>query len=531
MEESAREPLRRVVLLPGSDPLRAAELVEVLLRSGVEVRRATAAFTSATAHSYAAGASGGRAARRSFPAGAWIVDMAQPQKRMARAILEPSAQLDAEFVREQLARRARNSRRGERGETEGYQFYDVTAWALPYTFGVEAWWTEDAAAVSAEPVTLPAGDEPARELAGPAQVAPARARTAYLFANDRNSAAGLAMALLGRGYRVGVATRPIRAEGRSWPRGTFVLRTERNDPSIHDSIGALAGAFGVGVAAAQSAWTDSGAAGLSGEDVVPVRAPRILVAAGEGVSATEYGALWFLLERVLRVPFTPVRTAALGGMNNLDEYNVIIFPNGSPGRYESELGESGVRNFAAWIERGGAFIGWQGGARFAMRRGVDWTSSRLVGEDSGTSRSDSTRDTTVAADQQPAPPLVSPTAPDGSRPISVPGAIFRAALDQGHWLTWGYPDGELNVMVSGSSFFKPSREGSNPVVFTADSLHVSGFTWPGNTERLLRGSSWAVVERKGRGSVVLFAASPVYRLFWRSTYRLLTNAMLFGTGR
>ena len=31
--------------------------------------------------------------------------------------------------------------------------------------------------------------------------------------------------------------------------------------------------------------------------------------------------------------------------------------------------------------------------------------------------------------------------------------------------------------------------------------------------------------------VVLFAHSPVYRLFWRSTYRLLENAILFGTGR
>ena len=79
--------------------------------------------------------------------------------------------------------------------------------------------------------------------------------------------------------------------------------------------------------------------------------------------------------------------------------------------------------------------------------------------------------------------------------------------------------------------FRASRAGANPVVFTGDSLTVSGFAWPGNTERLLRNTAYAVVENKGSGHVVLFADSPLYRLFWRTTYRLFQNAMLFGPGR
>ena len=528
MDEGAREPLKRVVIVPGGDPLRAAELVEILLRNGIEVRRASAAFNAALAHSYDAGAAAGRGVRRAFPAGAYVVDMAQPQKRVARAILEPSTTLDAEFVREQLARRARNARRGESAEHEGYQFYDMTAWALPYTFGVDAWWTEDAAAVNGELLTLADSADAAAQLAGPV-APPARARSAYLFSSERASSAGLAMALLGHGHRVGIATRPLRAEGRGWPRGTFILRTERNTAALHDSIGALAGRFGVEVVGVSSAWADSGAIGLSGEDVRPVRAPRILVAAGEGVSTTEYGALWYLLERVLRVPFTPVRPDMIGGLGTLDDYNVLIFPHGSPGAYEDALGEDGVKRLADWIGRGGVFIGWQGGARFAMRRGVDWTSARIVGDDSA--RGDSTADTTLTTDQEPGPPLVSATAPGATQPISVPGSIFRATLEQSHWLTYGYDQRRLPVMVSGSAFFRPSREGSNPVVFLGDSLHLSGFVWPGNTERLLRGTAWAVVEPKGSGSVVLFANSPVYRLLWRGTYRFLTNAILLGPGR
>ncbi|MEK6769314.1 MAG: hypothetical protein AABY85_10055, partial [Gemmatimonadota bacterium] len=527
MEEARREPMRRVVLVPGSDPRRAAELVEILLRDGIEVSRTTAPFTSPLAHDYLAGAAGGRAARQNFPSGVYVVDLAQPQKRLARAILEPSATLDAEFAREQLARRSRNARRGEESDREGDQFYDVTAWSLPYTFGVEAYWTEDTAAVGRQPLAVGDSEDIAGALA-PGGGVSGRARSAYLFPNDRNAAGALAMTLLTRGYRVAVSTRPLRADGRNYPRGTFVARVERNAESLHDSIGPWARGFGVDVNAVQSAYADSGTVGIGGEDVLSIHAPRILVGAGEGVSDTEYGALWYFLERVLRVPFTPVRLSAIDSLNNLDDYNVLIFVNGSPGRYESELGADGVSRLKAWIEHGGVFIGWKGGARFAMRTKVAWTSVRIVGSDDDSSASDSgaVRDTTLAADQRPGPPLVAATAPSGKHPLDVPGTIFRATLDRSHWLTLGYEREQLPVMMSGANFFRPSRAGSNPVVFTGDSLLVSGFVWPNNTERLLRNTAWAAVENVGSGHVVLFADSPVYRLFWRSTYRLLENAIL-----
>jgi hypothetical protein len=534
MEDARREPMKRIVFVPGNDPRRAAELVEILLRDGIEVSRTTAPFTALLAHDYQAGARATRPVRQIFPAGAYVVDLAQPQKRLARAILEPYTPMDTAFVREQLARRARNARRGEGADREGFQFYDITAWALPYTFGVEAWWTEDTTAVARQPLSLPDGDDPATALAGTGGLeGNQRARSAYVFPNDRDGAGGLAMTLLLAGYRVAVATEPMRAEHRSWPRGTFVARVERNPESLHDSIGPWARQFGVDVTPVQSAWADSGAVGIGGFEVTPLKPPHILVAAGEGVWDNEYGALWYLLERVLRVPFTPVRTGAIGSLDNLDDYNVLIFPDGSAGRYERELGEDGVRRIKGWIERGGAFIGWSGGARFAMRRNVDWTSVRIVGSDEDSTKADTTvaRDTTLAPEQRPGPPLVPATADDGRKPLEVPGAIFRATLDRSHWLTFGYERDQLPVMMSGDQFFRPSRAGANPVAFTGDSLLVSGFEWPNNTERLLRNTAWASVERHGSGSVVLFADSPVYRLFWRSTYRLLENAMLMGTGR
>lgn len=533
MDDVRREPFRRVVLPADKDPRRAAELAEILLRSGVEVTRASQAFSATLAHEYAASPAGGRAARRDFPAGSYVIDLAQPQKRMARAALEPDEPMEADFLREQLARRSRNARRGADADHDGFQFYDLTAWSLPLAMGVDAYWTEDTPPVTGDRLVLPdSGDVPS-QLANVGGVTGGRARSAYLFANDRAGADGMAAALMNAGFRLAVALRPLRAEGRGFPRGTFVARVERNSESLHDSIGVFARRYGVEVMSAMSAWSDSGEVGVGGEDVISLHAPRILVASGDGVREEEYGATWFLLERVMQVPFTPVRVSSISDLPNLDEYNVIIFPHGSAARYERQLGEDGVKRIADWISRGGVFIGWEGGARFAMREKVDWTSARIVGQTDDSTKSDSAsqRDTVLSIDQRPGAPTVSPTAPNGARPIDLPGSIFRATLDQSHWLTFGYEAARIPVLIKGDQFVRASRAGANPVVFAGDSLTMSGWTWPNNTERLLRGSAYAVVENKGSGHVVLFADSPLYRLYFRSTWRLLQNAIVMGSSR
>src|SRR3712207_8101737 len=53
---------------------------------------------------------------------------AQPQKRLAKAILEPEPAFKPEFLREQEQRRRRAELIGRAGR-DG--FYDVTAWSLP----------------------------------------------------------------------------------------------------------------------------------------------------------------------------------------------------------------------------------------------------------------------------------------------------------------------------------------------------------------------------------------------------------------
>ncbi|MDT7778037.1 MAG: hypothetical protein QOC99_549 [Acidobacteriota bacterium] len=598
IEEGRTGRVRRFVILPGRDPGRAAELIENLLRAGVEVQRATAPFRALRAHDYSG--EGSPASARDFPAGAYVVDLAQPAKRIAKALLEVHTPQDEAFQHEQLARFARNERRGRSGAKEDYGFYDITSWSLPIAFGVEAFWTEDDAQFQATPVRMPpppqvgtrtetetgitfTSSELQTNVLGTALTLPGsvtgRAQVAYVIPYERNGAASLVFRLLREGFKLAVATKPLNAGGRDWPRGTVVARLSRNPDTLHERIIELARDTGVDVTAVNSGFPDTGETGVGSETVVSLRRPKIIVAADDPVSTTGYGAMWWTFDR-MGVDFTPMTIEAIKSAR-LDNYNVIILPDGSAGGYFARFGKSGVETLRGWVERGGTLVLVKGAAVFGALKDVNFTSAHLVGSDEDDQKPDavgaevkptptpatSPADESAVAGaagqtpqrrvrrqgQQPAastpeqaevasaqtekmegaspdlPPIASPSARPGRVPEGVPGAIMRATLDRRTPLTYGYEDATLPVLVDSGFFFRPSKEGTNAVVFSADTerpLRVAGFVWP-TTEFLLRGTSYVIDEPTGRGHVVLFAEDPNFRAIWRSTTRLFFNAFLF----
>ena len=430
-------------------------------------------------------------------------------------MLEPDAEMSRSFVAREQGKFHRNRRRGEDADKEDYGFYDITAWSLPLSFNLDAYWTEDAGA----------GGEAVADSTLPAPPPATRATSAYLFLNDRPGAARLVVALEGEGFKLSAARAPVRADGRTYPRGAFIARTQRNPATLHERIAALGPTLGVPVIAVQTAFPDSADVGIGSDEVGGLHAPKILVAAGDGVSETSYGWLWYFLAKELNAPFTPVPLRAIGRMSDLPSFNVLIVPDGSGSRMRRELGDDGVQRLKAWVRSGGVLIGFGGAGELASTKDLELSSVASVAPDSGANA-----DTTITGD---APPMISKTAPPRDRPEWIPGAIFRATLDTTHWLTLGYERDRIPIFLDGDTFWKPSKSGANAVAFAdpVDSLVLSGFTWPDNTARLLKGSTWAVVENQGNGRVVLFLSDPLFRAFWRGPAKLLTNAILIGPNR
>ncbi|MCD9187881.1 MAG: hypothetical protein LUM44_15780 [Pyrinomonadaceae bacterium] len=555
LEAVSREPLKRIVIVPDKDPVKTAEMIEIVKRANVEVKVAGSSFSSTSAHSYMQ--KDAPKTNKIFPAGSYVIDLNQPQKTWIKALLEQDTPQDKAFVDDNNARFRRNERRGKSAIREEYGFYDITAWSLPLAFGVDAFWTEDASNVSATTVSQEYLDNARRgSVSGRAQVA-------YLIPYDTDSAGAMAIRLLKEGFRVAVASRQLSAGNKSYRRGTFVIRISRNNENIHEAVSRLARELGVNVVSVNSGYIEEGDTPVGGENVYSLAQPKIAIVADEGVDQTSYGSIWWTLDRY-GIEFTPMTIANVRG-GALKNYNILIMPDGSASRYYSALGSGGVSALKTWISNGGTLVTVRGASVFAALKDVGLTTAKLVGsdeDDQPTPREDEEVDKRKEAeslpspsptpkknatpsetpkpidtktdkqDWQPAalPPIASPSSNAGKVPEAIPGAIMRATVDRTTYLTFGMETDEIPVLLSSGYFFRYSKEGTNALIFEQkpkNPLTISGFVWEGNTERLLKGTAYIIDEPTGNGHVILFADEPFFRGIFRSTTRPFFNALLF----
>lgn len=556
---SSNDKMKRIVIVPSKDRVKAAELLEIIQRAKIEVKVANTPFSSTTAHSY--DRKNAPAETRNFPAGSYIIDLNQPQKIWIKALLEQDTPQDEAFVRDEMAKFRRNEMRGRSAVKEDYRFYDITAWTMPLAFDIDAFWTEDAPNVNSSAVT----PEYLQNIKTGS--VSARAQIAYILPYETDAAGAMAIRLLKEGFRVNVATRTMNAGGRNWNRGTFVVRISRNPESIHEAVNRIARELGVNVYAVNTGYSEEGDTPVGGENVYPLQQPKIAMIADEGVDQTSYGSIWWTLDRY-GIEFTPltIQNARGGALKN---YNILIMPDGSPGRYFSSLGSSGISALKEWIQSGGTLITMRGSSVFAALKDVGLTSSKLVGSEDDEEkdkipeleetdqrkeaetrpspsptprRSDNKRlepepvptpdNRTDKQDWQPPvlPPIASPSANAGKVPEGIPGAIMRARVDRTTYLTYGLEQDELPVLLSSGYFFRYSKEGTNALIYEAKPkkpLTISGFVWEGNTEKLLRGTAALIDEPNGAGHVILFADEPFFRGIFRSQTRPFFNAILF----
>jgi Zinc carboxypeptidase len=555
--DSNTDKLKRIVILPEKDRVKTIEMLEILRRARIEIKVANASFSTTTAHSYMEKDS--PRISRTFPAGSYIIDLNQPQKRLIKALLEQETPQDEAFVKDNMRKFRRNEMRGASAVKEDYGFYDITAWSLPLAFGIDAFWTEDAGAVNTSIVT---GEFLVNTKRGSVS---GRAQIAYLIPYETDGAGAMAIRLLKEGFRVAVASKPLTANGRIWKQGTFVVRVTRNTDEIHDAVARFARDYGVEVVAVNTGYTAEGDTNVGSEYVFSLQTPRIAIVADEGVDQTSYGSIWWTLNRY-GIEFTPVSIANIKG-GALKNYSVLIMPNGSAGRYFGDLGAGGVSALKSWVAGGGTLITVRGASVFATLKDVALSSSKTVGsdddEEKGKVNEDDEADKRKEAETQASPtptpstvksplpnptptlepatdkkdwqadvlpPIASPSSSAGKVPEGVPGAIMRATVDRTTYLTYGLDTDELPVLIASGFFFRVSKEGTNALIFEPKPkkpLTVSGFVWEGNTERLLKGTAYLIDEPNGAGHVIMFAEEPFFRGIFRSTTRPFFNAMLF----
>jgi hypothetical protein len=86
---------------------------------------------------------------------------------------------------------------------------------------------------------------------------------------------------------------------------------------------------------------------LGGENFPLMKAPKVLLLSGNGVTSTEFGAAWYYFDEILNYPVTIVDQDKLRNVK-LFEFNTLVLADG---RYN--FSESDLKRLNEWINNGG----------------------------------------------------------------------------------------------------------------------------------------------------------------------------------
>ncbi len=477
-----RQGIRRYFIAAETDPGLAAELANLLGRNGVEVDVLTEPVRVASTRDRF----GRSAGARTFPAGAYVVEAAQPRNRIIRALLEPETQVPERFLQDARQRvdRAVNPR-----------FYDITAWSLPLLFNVSVYGSTDAAAPRTQRLKSHAN---AMSLPGE------RARYAYLIDGGQAASVAAAARLRREDVRAAVTLKATRIDGAALSSGSIVVRVGQNDTTVHEKVREVAEAYELSVRAVHTGLADRGHPSLGSGDVIPVQTPVVAILAEDGINGYSFGWAWYTLDRQYQVPVTVVRTQTVAN-TRLDRFNAIVIPEAQQQALSNALGENGRARLRRWVQDGGTLVTIGAATEFARdSAGVGIALRSWYQTEAG----------------------------KDSAQVAVPGAIFRVSLDRESWLAAGYDSGEVPVLVfSNRVYLVPegavSARRTAVGRYAARNPRIAGHAWSESLERLPE-AVFVYEERVGQGRVVAFAEDPNFRAYHRGVNRLFLNAVLLG---
>ncbi|MCR9248711.1 MAG: M14 family zinc carboxypeptidase [bacterium] len=514
--------IREYVLPARGDRTRLARLCNLLMAQGIEVQRATAELSSAAASRLGEE----QAAAQTFPAGSYVVSLAQPASTLAHVLIQPHFDMEPEFLAEQKRREARRQRT---------EFYDLTAWSLPILFGVEAWQTREPVRGARD--LLRAGDADA----GAAPLRVDLPAVAYVVAWGSNGAAAMLADALRAGVRARCIDRPFRLDAIDFPAGSWIVKTAGLSAAertlLHGRMRDLAEAHGVSVHCADSSWVDDGP-NFGTNRSLQLAAPHVAMLWDRPVSRYSAGWARYLLEQRYGVPVSPIRVRDISRVD-LDRFTVLLVPEGYG--YGEALGQRGTGAIKGFVERGGVLVTFGSATRWLTGKSVGLLASEAEKRESSTkikADKQGAKDAEKAEKADPDAAKKEPfdydraIRPKEERPPSVPGAILRVEVDREHWLGFGYPDGAA-VVHDSSNIFTPVKldRGRNVAIYAkAERLVRAGFVWD-EARRQLPQKAYLVHQPFGRGHVVAFAEDPNVRAFADGLNLLFLNAVLLTKGR
>lgn len=472
------------------DPVRSPYLYDVmglLVKHGVRVEQATAAFSVNDARSYWDDA----AHSRSFEAGTFLVYADQPRHLFVNTVLQ------------------------RRMAIEDSVMYDMATWSAPLAYNLDAYWTPGKPRV--ETTALSEAPSYAAGVTNP------EAGYAYVIDWSQRHAPKALAKLWEAGYRVRAARKAFGDGSRDFPVGTLVVLMGRNQDKRARAAGdmqRIAEEAGVEIIGMASGRMASGI-DLASRDSRPVRPPKAALLVDAPFSSYTAGQLWYLFDRETGFGLTRLRADRLSG-TALNDYDVLIVPGG--GGLATLFDSTQVERLQAWVRQGGTLVATERSALFLTKDRSGLTNVELASEQKDKKKEEE--------DEAPEPSAYTTYAAreDSSGLTRIPGSAFRSWLDQTHPLAAGLPDRLYSLRFS-TDALEPSDQLQTVGYYDKDAstLLTAGYASQKNL-RKLAGKAFAAVQPMGRGNVVFLVDNTQYRMFWIGPARLMQNAVMLVPG-
>jgi len=337
----------------------------------------------------------------------------------------------------------------------------------------------------------------------------------YLVSWDDYNSPAVLYELLNKEVIVKTSQKPFTMQANNkevnFNRGTFFIPVQGQgiaSDSLYSVVNSVTSKYKVQAFGVNTGMTKMGKGnGLGSRSLVAIKKPKAMMLVEGGVSSYEAGEVWHLFEQRLHMPITKVPERNFF-RTDLDRYNVIIMVSGN---YKL-LDKNNIEKLKTWVSKGNTLI--------TSARASSWAvKNKLVNEKLVTVKKDSSKQT-ERMDYADARGF------KGKQNIG--GAIFEVDLDLTHPIGFGYHNKKLPVYKNNTVWLMPSKSKFSTVAKYTKNPHIDGYVTKENLELMSRSAS-IIVNKMGKGRVVLFADNPNFRGSWFGTNKLFMNAVFFGS--
>ncbi len=400
-----------------------------------------------------------------------VVTNAQPQAALVKALLEPQPKISDTIT------------------------YDITAWALPYAYGLNAF---------ASKQNLKAEEK------NYAAVLPQVVAGAYSYVLPWKgmTSAKLVAQLLQENIRVRFAEKAFVSGGKEFAAGSIILLTaenEKRNTGFVALVTKLSAEYQIPVQTVSSGMVEKGL-DFGSAAVHFMKPPSVMLVTGEGVNPNAAGEIWNFFDAELEYPVTLVNAGDFSSIS-LEKYDVIILPTG---RYSFLANDDKAENLHRWIQNGGRLIALEGAVRQVSK--LKWSGLKLKETDDEKKSDKNDYGALQIYDQRERVAISGGT----------PGAIYNVEVDNTHPLMYGYEKNYHTLKMS-DDVYEFMKDGWNVGVLKKDKL-VAGYVGYKLMPKLQDGVVFAV-QGEGAGSVTYLTDDVLFRSFWQNGKLILANAV------